>query len=548
MRTGALREGDVIAGRYRIRSVLGTGRGLLAIADHAAFDQRVVIRVVSSPGARRQLEREGRALSRLASEHVARVLDMGTLPDGSIYLVRQHLEGRDLASLLSERGALPVRDAVGWILQAAEALAEAHAHGLLHRDLDPSKMFLTERSPGLVAGRPVLKVIDFGAAKPLDEPSPAGPDEATAVVGISPYSSPEMLQRRPLDRRADLWSLGAIAYEMLCGRPPFGTAPIALSQAILRDDPTPLSALNPDVPAELEAAIERALQKDPAARPQSAYELAAAVARLAPPEAAGLLERIYALSTAQARPMTPEEEEVLEISQVEEISSLDDLSEETTGDAENDETRVAPAASIGARGLAPAPTDSAPTARRAPEDARSPAPARAASARRVSQEKTEALGAQFVPSDPLLRAAIEEMRAKPKAKGPVFAGAAAGSSANEATTMLPAQSLAVPKAGAGARALIDETTGLPAFRPPPELAAQRGPVSVSDPTASERSPTSSPWQAAPATQPRAEPEPEAELEAPEPLGRRLAMYAIGGGLAMIVILVLTLVALALTGR
>jgi serine/threonine-protein kinase len=149
MRPDAIKPGDVIGGKYRVCAVLGRSRGVLVEASHTELDQRVVIRVISpSLLDEREVElfrREARLLAKLQSEHVARILDVGTLPDGTFYFARQHLSGMDLLAYLEQRGAIPLDDAVLMILQACEAVAETHAHGILLRELEPSHLFVAQR-------------------------------------------------------------------------------------------------------------------------------------------------------------------------------------------------------------------------------------------------------------------------------------------------------------------------------------------------------------------------------------------------------------------
>jgi eukaryotic-like serine/threonine-protein kinase len=285
------RPGDIVAGKYRVRAILGRGRGTLVEAENVSFEQRVAIRIVS-PQLGDNVEigkfrREARALAKLGSEHVARIIDVGNLQDGSFYLVRQYLEGLDVARYLKGRRTLGVEESIGWILQATEAVAETHAYGILLRELSPSHLFLADRSPGVRSGPRVLKVIDFGTSKLLRENSDAAVEEftSTTLTGISPYSSPEMLRRqKDLDVRTDVWSLGAILYEMLSGRPPFGSDTLSLAIAITRDNPTPLGQLRRDVPPEVEEAVMRSLSKDRNQRTADTHAFAASLARFAPPE------------------------------------------------------------------------------------------------------------------------------------------------------------------------------------------------------------------------------------------------------------------------
>src|SRR5262245_15685457 len=162
MHSHEIHPGDVIAGKYRVRAILGRNHGLLVDAFHTEFDQRVVIKVLL-PGAgdAKEIERfrrESRTLAKLSSEHAARIIDVGSESDGTFYLVREYLEGTDLARYLKVNGALAMQDAVLLVLQAAEAVAETHGHGVIVRELQPATLFLTQR-PG---GAPLVKLIDFG--------------------------------------------------------------------------------------------------------------------------------------------------------------------------------------------------------------------------------------------------------------------------------------------------------------------------------------------------------------------------------------------------
>src|SRR3954471_13257585 len=161
--------GDIIAGKFQIERVLGEGgMGYVVSARHLQLGQVVALKfmredVLTSEFKSRFL-REARNTVRLKSKHVSRVLDVGTLDGGSPYMVMEYLEGTDLSELLHKRGPLPVADACEYILQACEAIAEAHGYGIVHRDLKPATLFLTRGQ----SGEPVVKVLDFGVSKVLD--------------------------------------------------------------------------------------------------------------------------------------------------------------------------------------------------------------------------------------------------------------------------------------------------------------------------------------------------------------------------------------------
>jgi serine/threonine protein kinase len=162
-------EGELLAGKYRVERVLGEGgMGYVVSAIHEQLEQRVAVKLLveelaEDPDAVERFLREARASVRIQSEHVARVIDVGELADGAPYLVMEFLSGRDLAQELDARETFEIGVAIDYVLQACEALAEAHALGVIHRDLKPANLFLTHRPDG----SPLVKVLDFGISKAL---------------------------------------------------------------------------------------------------------------------------------------------------------------------------------------------------------------------------------------------------------------------------------------------------------------------------------------------------------------------------------------------
>jgi serine/threonine protein kinase len=292
-----VRSGDVLAGKYRVDRILGVGgMGVVVAATHLQLDQKVALKfmlpdALRLPALLERFAREARAAVRLKSDHVARVLDVGTLDSGSPYMVMEYLEGSDLGSILESRGALPVDVAVDYLLQACDAVAEAHAVGIVHRDLKPRNLFVTHRNDG----RPLVKVLDFGIAKQMGV---AGADlsltRTTEVIGSPNYMSPEQLRAsRAADERSDIWALGVILYELLTGVLPFNAESVTqLIAMVLSERPTPIRAVRADVPDGLGRVIERCLEKDPAARFASIADLAAALERFAPSDSRELAIRI----------------------------------------------------------------------------------------------------------------------------------------------------------------------------------------------------------------------------------------------------------------
>ena len=296
-------RGDLIAGRYRVERKLGAGgMGLVVAALDEQMGMHVAVKLLlpeapsPSPAFQQhdesgvlarsnrhqemstRLIREASAAARLSSEHVTRVLDVGRLEQGDPYVVMELLEGVDLGRYARARGPLPIVEAVTLVLQACEAIVEAHSLGIVHRDLKPANLFLTRRADG----SPFVKVLDFGISKVLgsDDNQLTG---TTDMLGSPLYMAPEQIRNaRDVDARVDVWSLGTILYRLLAGRAAFeaqGSA--ATLAAIISDAPHPLRAQRPDVPAELEYVVLRCLEKDCARRIQTVRELASLLAPFA---------------------------------------------------------------------------------------------------------------------------------------------------------------------------------------------------------------------------------------------------------------------------
>jgi serine/threonine-protein kinase len=304
-------EGTVLAGKYRVERVIGSGgMGVVVAARHLALDERVAIKFLLPEAAANhevitRFLREGRAAARVRSEHVARVYDVGTLADGAPYLVMEYLEGNDLGALLRARGPFELEVAVEYVLQACEALADAHALGIVHRDLKPSNLFLIRKSDGT----PSIKLIDFGISKLVGQREGDVAVTASAIMMGSPlFMAPEQMKSaRDVDARADVWSMGGILYMLLTGRAPFeGETVMGIYEKILLGVPR-ASATVPGLPPEIEDAIAGCLQRDVAARFQNVAQVAAAIARFGPAgggERAARVERILSAGAAPT-PLTP---------------------------------------------------------------------------------------------------------------------------------------------------------------------------------------------------------------------------------------------------
>ncbi|WP_159397327.1 serine/threonine-protein kinase [Sorangium cellulosum] len=300
--------GEVFAQRYRLERSLGRGSmGAIFAAEHIPLRQRVAVkfllpRAMKLPGASARFLREARAAAAIRSEHVARVIDVGTADLGIPYLVMEYLRGRDLQQELETRGPLPVHEAVDYLIQACEAVAEAHARGIIHRDLKPGNLFLATGATGV----PLVKVLDFGLSKAADAASEED-GKLTAsemMLGSPSYMSPEQVRcAKDVDARADIWSLGVVLYQLLTARFPFDTSKIsALFVAIVTQAPTPPRVHRIDLPAQVEDVILRCLEKEPELRIQSVAELARELAPFGTERSARALDQIEAIAHGRTDP------------------------------------------------------------------------------------------------------------------------------------------------------------------------------------------------------------------------------------------------------
>jgi serine/threonine-protein kinase len=297
--------GEVIASKYEVESVLGAGgMGVVLCARHVQLGQRVAIKFLHGEASHNQSAvarflREARAAVALSSEHVARVLDVGTLATGEPYTVMEYLAGVDLRELLRTDGPLPIEEAVSTLLQACDAIAEAHVLGIVHRDLKPSNLFRTARRDGTS----LVKVLDFGISKATAFNSPGDNEDLTAsgrLIGSPGYMSPEQLRNaKTVDTRSDIWSLGVILYELLTGQPPFKGETMGETFVHIVSQPPPsIRRLRPEVPEGLAAVVSGCLDRDVDARIQTIGDLAARLAPFGPKDMALLGERIARISAS----------------------------------------------------------------------------------------------------------------------------------------------------------------------------------------------------------------------------------------------------------
>ena len=300
---GPISQGEIIGGRYRVdRIVAEGGMGIIVAATHLELEETVAIKFLrdefaSKPEVVGRFAREAKAAAKLKSEYVASVYDVGISPERGPYIVMEYLEGEDLETVLTADGRLPYGRACELMMQACEAIANAHANGIIHRDIKPANLFLVRRN-----GVAVVKVLDFGVSKTALTGNVFGGAislvKTQTLVGSPIYMSPEALRgREEVTSSSDIWSIGAVLYELITGDTAFNGASITeLCAAVLETEPTPMGERVPDLPLELEDVIMKCLHKEPVGRWHSVAELVCALAPFAPARARISIERVIEIS------------------------------------------------------------------------------------------------------------------------------------------------------------------------------------------------------------------------------------------------------------
>ncbi len=278
--------GDVLLGRWSVEAEIGRGGMGVVHRVRDASSGRVAAMKILSPEATEVAEaiprflNEAKAASQLKSENVVRIYDTGTLPNGLPFIVMELLEGADLGTVLERRGPLPVTDVVDAVIHASDALAEAHAQGMVHRDLKPANLYRA-RGPN---GQPIMKVLDFGVAKITSLAKSGAATAAGAFLGSPHYMAPEQMKSaKDVDARADVWSLGIVMYELLTGKLPFdGKSFGQLFLQITLEPPQPFERA--DVPPGLVEIIQRCMSKNREERYSDLAALVHSLARFASPD------------------------------------------------------------------------------------------------------------------------------------------------------------------------------------------------------------------------------------------------------------------------
>jgi serine/threonine protein kinase len=295
--------GRVLGGRYRLLERLGQGgMGTVYRATHTLMDKPVAVKILraelaTDSEAVARFHREARSASRLDHDHCIRVTDFGQSDDGLLFLVMELLDGHSL-SHITRRGPVPASHAAAIGLAIAEALAHAHENGIIHRDLKPDNVFLARRAKG----REILKVLDFGLAK-LASDSALGPSITRdgTVFGTPEYMAPEQAEGEKLDGRTDVYALGVILYQLVCGEVPFKSPNfVALLTKQVSEEPVPPRDRRPDleIPPGLELIIMRCLAK----RREDRYATAGELADVLEPFAAGDTSQSMLLPTREISP------------------------------------------------------------------------------------------------------------------------------------------------------------------------------------------------------------------------------------------------------
>jgi serine/threonine-protein kinase len=300
-----LEPATVLMDKYRVVSTLGVGgMGAVLACEHLTLGNMVAIKfllpaMVSNEPVVHRFMLEAKAATKIKSDHVAKVLDVGRMtgegcPDEGIpFMVMEYLEGKDLQEWCKSGRRFTVEEAIDYMAQAGEALAQAHRQGIIHRDVKPANLFLAEYEK-----RNMVKVLDFGISKLMDEdPREMQLTKTSTVLGSGLYMSPEQMRSaKKVDHRTDIYSLGVCMYELLTGTQPFTAETFSeLCVKVNMDPPTPIREHRPDLSLELTEVLAKAYARDPNERYQTVQEFIAALEPFA-----GEATSLASIETAQS--------------------------------------------------------------------------------------------------------------------------------------------------------------------------------------------------------------------------------------------------------
>jgi len=312
---GPLEDGALVDGKYRVSKLLGAGAmGAVYAAEHTGTGRRVALKVIMGQFAKDEglvarFEREARAAGAIETQHITQVLDTGfDKEEGLPFMVMEYLEGEDVQQLLKRTGPVQPDLALRIVAQTCLGLQKAHEKNVVHRDIKPANLFLAKRD----AGEVIVKLLDFGIAKikmeQSQETESAGLTKTGNMLGSPLYMSPEQARgARGIDHRTDIWSLGVVLYQALCGKTPFQhlTALGELIISICSTHPQPLQERSPWVPAEVAAIAHKAMRHDPALRYQSAQEMFNDIRALLPGSWGIMDDMLVPLSTTAREQQAP---------------------------------------------------------------------------------------------------------------------------------------------------------------------------------------------------------------------------------------------------
>lgn len=275
------RDEGTVMGSYRLVKLLAEGgMGRVYLAEHTRLGRKVALKLLrseysSNAPAIKRFFREARTVNDINHENIIEITDFFEKEGGDNFYIMELLKGKSLTDVLKEQGALPVPRTIDIALQVCRALTAVHAAGVIHRDLKPDNIFLSERG----SQKDFVKLLDFGVAKLLDvqDGMPVHQTGMGAILGTPQYMSPEQAGAKPVDRRTDIYSLGVILYEMVTGRVPLNAETygemVIKHLTVTPPSPTDLRDLPQGIPGELEDLIMQCLEKNPNKRPQDMVEI-----------------------------------------------------------------------------------------------------------------------------------------------------------------------------------------------------------------------------------------------------------------------------------